>query len=74
MDDELKFSWTVMFFVTGFSCIVFNFITKFLDGAHSSLLLSIAAVTIALGICSWLINIVSIQSKLKKKKRSASTY
>lgn len=73
-DDELKFSWTIMFFVTGLSSIVFNFITKFLDGSHSSLLLSIAAGTFALGLCSWIINIVSIQSKRKRKKRSASTY
>lgn len=75
MDDkELKFSWTIMFFVTGLSCIIFSYITKFLEGDHPSLLLLIAGVTILLGLCSWIINIVLQQNKRKKKKRSASTY
>lgn len=70
MEDRYsnEFSWQTLFFVTGISFVLFSIVLKFLDGAHSALLLWIGAVSLSMGTVSWLIDIACRTTARKKRK------
>lgn len=70
MDDALKFSRTVIFLVSGISSFIFYFITKFLEGGHSQLLLIIGTVATTLVLCCWIGKSVFQRSEREKKELS----
>jgi hypothetical protein len=73
MDDQLNFSWTMMFLVSGFSSFLFSFLTKILEGSHSRLLLVIGIVAMGAGICSWILkSLIQLTANYKKKKTITS--
>jgi hypothetical protein len=66
--DYNEFSWHTLFFVTGFSFILFNLAIKVLDGSHSALLLWIGTVSLSLGAITWLIKLALKPPPRKKRK------
>ncbi len=64
--EEMEFSWSTLFMVTGVSGFAFSLVLKFLDGQHSSLLLWIGGVASGLWLFQQLINFIAKSSSRKK--------
>lgn len=68
-EDEIKFPWSLMFFVTAISLIAFSFIIKLLEGKHSRLMLSAAAIVFIAGLFSLVLKHFYRRIKSRKVKR-----
>ena len=64
--NEMKFPWSLMFFVTGISLIAFSFAIKLLEGNHSKIMLKAGAAALCAGVLSSLITRERIAKKISK--------
>jgi hypothetical protein len=62
--EMMKFSWTGLFLVTGFSSFIFSAVMKVLDGDHSRFLVLIGVAGVSLGLLNWVLN----QTGTRKRK------
>ena len=71
-ENEIKFPWSIMFFVTGVSLIAFSFAIKFLEGNHSKIMLKAGAAALCAGVLSILIKMLSryLYNKRKNSKEN----
>jgi len=70
--NEMKFPWSLLFFVTGISLIAFSFAIKLLEGNHSKIMLKAGAAALCAGVLSSVIKMLSsyLYNKRKNSKEN----
>ncbi|MEO7922676.1 MAG: hypothetical protein ABIR30_03300 [Chitinophagaceae bacterium] len=71
-DQITKMSVPGMLLVTGFSCLLFSFIMKILDGGHSRFFLLAGGATVTISILTWLAKNIQHYVAVKKKRKNRS--
>lgn len=72
-EKDEKFSWTLLFFVTAASFLIFSALTRLLDGppSHYSLFFKISIGVLILAILSFFIELISKPETENEKRHSS---